>query len=108
MEIFLGTQNNQKICGRAHVSQLYSSVNEVQPNLFFSCFNALFHKTVYAIVCKVFWSVSTRALLVQREGGRECSLLSILSPFYVTNVLNIIYALKVLCYPKSKYEFNKK
>ena len=38
-------------------------------------------------------------------GGRECSLLSILSPFYVTNVLNIIYALKVLCYPKSKYEF---
>ena len=39
------------------------------------------------------------------DGGRECSLLSILSPFYVTNVLNIIYALKVLCYPKSKYEF---
>ena len=62
MEIFLGTQNNQKICGSAHVSQLHSSVNEVQPNLFFSCFNALFHKTVYAIVCKVFWSVSTRAL----------------------------------------------
>ena len=38
---FEGIQNNRKICGSALVSQPHSSVNEVQPNLFCSCFNPL-------------------------------------------------------------------
>ena len=34
MGIFLGIQNNLKICGSARASQPRSSVNKVQPNLF--------------------------------------------------------------------------
>ena len=35
----LGIQNNLKIRSSAHVSQMHSSANKVQPNLFCGCFN---------------------------------------------------------------------
>ena len=40
MAIFVGIQNNPKICGVAPVSLPHSSANEVQPNLFSGCVNA--------------------------------------------------------------------
>ena len=37
----MGIQNNQKICGSACISQLHSSTNKVQPNLFCVLYNSL-------------------------------------------------------------------
>ena len=73
MGIFLGIQNNLKICGSARVYRPRSSVNKVQPNLFlrkWSCLELLF---MLLLKQKMFLAVPSVVRMTTRRGKDKIS-----------------------------------
>ena len=73
MGIFLGIQNNLKICGSARVSRPRNSVNKVQPNLCLPEWSCLALSFMLLLKQKMFFGVPSVVRMSTRRGKDKIS-----------------------------------